>query len=73
MCHESISMKNFIGLRTQMFSPANFSTSMVYMYNHSTITLATTLFDFLYTSNKLAYRTTVGVSSFVTAITEKQQ
>ena len=44
-----------------------------YMYNHSTITLMTTLFNYLYTSNKLAYRTTVGVSSFVTAITEKQQ
>ena len=43
------------------------------MYIHSTITLMNTLFNFLYTFNKFAYRTTVGVSSFVTAITEKQQ
>ena len=29
MYRESISVKNFIGLKSQMFSPANLSTSMV--------------------------------------------
>ena len=34
MHRKSISVKNFIGLKPQMFSPANFSTSMVqYIFN----------------------------------------